>query len=122
MKQNRYVVCPSCHAMSPSFEATCDQCGTPLNAAAGVESNVPAEPVIRRTHFQTPTTLRLIGIWAIALPNILAGTYLPFRLGTRFFGGLAGFIFFWGDLGLTLLWFLILYRVTKHYFFRDQNS
>jgi len=25
-------------------------------------------------------------------------------------------------MGLTCLWFIILYRVTKHYFFRDQKS
>lgn len=106
--------------MSPGFEATCDQCGNPLTTAADVEVGAPAEPVIRRTHFQTPTTIRLIGIWAIALPNVLAGIYLPFLL-LKHFGGLAGFIFFWGDVGLTCLWFVILYRVTKHYFFREQK-
>jgi ABC-type tungstate transport system substrate-binding protein len=120
MKQNRYVVCRSCHAMNPSFEASCDQCGTPLIAAADVESSTQMEPVIRRTYFQTPTTVRLIGIWAIALPIVLVGIYLPFLLLRRF-GGLAGFIFFWGDVGLTCLWFFILYWVTKHYFFRDQK-
>jgi len=111
--------------MSPSFEGTCDQCGTPLSIPPDVdsssESSDPTERLIRRTHFQTPTTLRLIGIWAIALPNVLAGIYLPFLL-LKHFGGLAGFIFFWGDMGLTCLWFIILYRVTKHYFFRDQKS
>lgn len=106
--------------MSPSFEATCDQCGAPLNVAPDADSNDPTEPVIRRTHFQTPTTLRLIGIWAIALPNVLGGIYLLSWL-PRHFGGLAGFLFFWGDVGLTCLWFIILYRVTKHYFFRDQK-
>lgn len=120
MKPNRYVVCSSCHAMSPSFEATCDQCGAPLSVAPDVESSDPTEPRIRRTHFQPPTTVRLIGIWAIALPNVLAGIYLPFLLLRRF-GGLAGFILFWGDVGLTCLWFIILYRTTKHYFFRDQK-
>jgi hypothetical protein len=110
---NRYVTCASCDAMNPSFGETCDQCGAPLSPATAVDT--PKEPVVRRTHFQRPTTIRLIGIWSIALPNVVAGIWFPFVL-YKYFNGLVGFIVFWGDIGLTFVWFIILYRVTKYYF------
>src|SRR5438045_5157027 len=75
MKRNRYVICPSCDAMNASFSETCDQCGARLSPATAVDTTVPKEPVARRTHFQRPTTIRLIGIWSIALPNVVAGVW-----------------------------------------------
>jgi hypothetical protein len=103
--------------MNPSFEATCDQCGAALDTT--VETIEQRESEVTRPHLQSPTAIRLIGIWAIALPNILAGIYLPFQL-FKHLGGLAGFIVFWGDVGLTCLWFIIFYRVTKSYFFGER--
>src|ERR1043165_5345037 len=114
MKPNRYVICPSCQAMNPSFGETCDQCGAALSAIENVEPVERRAP--RRTYFQQPTMLRLIGVWSIALPNVVAGIYLPFAL-FKPIGGLVGFILFWGDLGITCIWFIILFRVTRYYFF-----
>ena len=121
MNRDRYLVCPSCHAMSPSFEARCDQCGAPLSSKPTVASGQVTEAAVSRTHFQTPSTIRLIGVWAIAVPNILGGIYLPFVL-FKHLGGLAGFIIFWGDVGLTCLWLIIFYSVTRNYFFRPMSQ
>jgi len=118
MKLNRYVICSSCDAMNPSFSETCDQCGAPLNDIPADEPTQPEESSGQAKHFQRPTTLRLIGIWMIALPNVIAGVYLWFWLPKNF-GGLAGFIMFWLTLVFTCVWFIIFYRVTRHYFFRD---
>src|ERR1044072_117477 len=112
---NRYVICASCHRMNPSFGQTCDQCGAPI-AGAAEESSQPAESVVKRTHFQPPTTIRLIGVWSIALPNVLAGAYMAFWF-PRHIGGLKGFIAFWLTVGLTCVWLVIFYQVTKNYFF-----
>jgi hypothetical protein len=114
MKSNRYVICESCQAMNPSFGEKCDQCGAALSAAENLEP-VERRPA-RRTYFQQPSTMRLIGMWSIALPNVVAGICLPLLL-FRHFGGLVGFILFWGDVGITCIWFVILYRVTRYYFF-----
>lgn len=114
--KNRYVVCPSCHAMNPSFAATCDQCGAPSSAVETGESPRQTEPEAGRTHFQTPTTLRLIGVWLLSLPNVGAGCYFPFLL-FRHWTGLAAFIMFWGDVLITGLWLTLFYRTTKNYFF-----
>jgi predicted amidophosphoribosyltransferase len=117
MKRNRYIICSSCQAMSPSFETTCDQCGASLSLPETVDS---IEPKVRRTYFQTPSTLRLIGMWALSLPNVIASAYVAFWLFRRR-GGLAEFLIFWGLLGLGGLWLIIWYRVTKHYFFRRRQ-
>jgi len=114
MKPNRYVICQSCQAMNPSFGEKCDQCGAALSAVEIVEP--VARRAVRPTYFQQPTTIRLIGIWSIALPNVVAGICLPYLLFRRF-DGLVAFILFWGDVGITCIWFVILYRVTRYYFF-----
>jgi hypothetical protein len=116
MKRNRYVICPSCDAMNPSFGEICDQCGAPISNNITGESRQQSEPEPGRTHFQSPTILRLIGVWMLSLPNIFAGLYVAF-VYFRHWPGLSGFIMFWGDIGLTCLWFIIFYRTTKNYFF-----
>ncbi|HYW73252.1 MAG TPA: hypothetical protein VE961_19685 [Pyrinomonadaceae bacterium] len=106
--------------MSPSFEDTCDQCGAPLGLTRDSGAAEALPPPTKRTHFQPPTTTRLIGVWAIALPNIIAGLCLDLWVFNHR-GGLWSFIFFWGVLGITGLWFVIFYRVTRHYFFPDHR-
>src|SRR5436190_2190753 len=120
MKQNRYVACPSCHAMTPSFETTCDECGAAISDISINDASQAKESVVNQTAYRLPRRSTLIGIWAIALPNVVAGPWFAF-LVLKHWGGLAGFIMFWGSLGLTCLWFIILYRVTRNYFFRDQT-
>ena len=116
VKPNRYVTCSACHAMNPSFEATCDQCGAPINEPTTDESITEAAIEVRQTHFQPPSTLRLIGIWMLAVPNFVGGLYLAVWL-VRHRGGLAVFLIFWGVIGVSFLWFMIFYRVTRNYFF-----
>lgn len=120
MKPNRYVVCPACDAMNPSFGETCDQCGAPIGDVPADESTQPRDSPVGPRHFQPPTTTRLIGMWMLSVPNVLGGVYLCFWL-PRHFSGLAGFITFWLILGLTCLWFFIFFRVTWNYFFRKRN-
>ena len=121
MKQNRYVVCSACDAMNPSFGENCDQCGAPISDVPTDESPQPTESPVGPKHFQPPSTIRLIGLWMISLPNVVAGVYLFFWL-PRHYGGLAGFIMFWLNAGLTCVWFFIFYRVTWNYFFRKRRS
>ena len=104
--------------MNPSFGATCDQCGAPI--VTTTTDDTRPETVVGRKRMQPPSTVRLVGIWMISLPNVLAGAYLAFWLFKRH-GGLAEFIILWGDVGLTLLWFVLFYRVTRNYFFRGQK-
>jgi hypothetical protein len=56
----------------------------------------------------------------LSLPKVLAGGYFAFWL-LKHIGGLAGFIIFWGLVAETCLWFILLYRITRNYFFRDQR-
>ena len=106
--------------MNPSFAATCEQCGAPIDAGAP-DDNLPlTETVVGRKGIQPPSTVRLVGIWMISLPNVLAGAYFAFWL-FKHRGGLAEFIILWGDVGLTLLWFILFYRITRNYFFRGQK-
>jgi hypothetical protein len=107
--------------MNPSFEATCDQCGAPLRNIPADESGQATEVVLNRTPHRFPRRVTLIGVWAICLPNVLAEPWFAF-LVLKHMGGLAGFIMFWGSLGFTFLWFFILYRTTRNYFFRDQRT
>jgi hypothetical protein len=107
--------------MNARFEAICDQCGAPISLTSDANSTPAPEAVINRTRYRLPRKLTLIGVWAISLPNVLGGGYFAFWV-FKHLGGLAGYIMFWGDIGLTLLWFIILYRVTKNYFFRDQRQ
>src|SRR5438874_144778 len=113
MKRDRYIICATCQAMNPSFDTRCDQCGASLSF---VETVDPVESKVRRTYFQAPSTLRLIGMWALSLPNVIASAYVAFWVLKRR-GGLAEFMIFWGLLGLGGLWLIIWYRVTKHYLF-----
>jgi len=87
MKLNRYVICSSCDAMSPSFSETCDQCGAPLNDIPADEPTQPEQSPGQAKHFQRPTTLRLIGIWMIALPSfactVALAAYLLMMIGSR---------------------------------------
>jgi hypothetical protein len=106
--------------MNASFEATCEQCGAPISLTPDVNSSQATEVVVNRTPYRIPRGRTLIGVWAIALPNVLGGGYFAFWV-LKHMGGLAGFIMFWGDVGLTLLWFIILYRFTRNYFFRNQR-
>ena len=116
MKQSRYIVCPSCEAMNATFDATCDQCGAPLSGSATAISVQPQEGE-SKPGFRPPRTIVLLGIWMIFLPNFFGTTYTAFLL-MRHRDGLAEFIAFWGEVGLTCLSFVILFLVTKHYFFR----
>jgi hypothetical protein len=121
MKPGRYLVCSSCHAMNASFEATCDQCGAPINLTPEVNSRPATEAVVKRTPpSRLPRKVTLIGIWAIALPNVIAGPVFAFWV-LKYMGGLAGFIMFWGSLGLSCIWFFILYRFTRNYFIQGQR-
>jgi hypothetical protein len=107
--------------MNASFEATCDQCGAPINLAADVKPAPAAEALVNRTpRYRLPRKVTLIGIWAIALPNVIAEPFFAFWV-LNYMGWPAGFIMFWGSLGLTFLWFIILYRTTRNYFFRGQR-
>jgi hypothetical protein len=56
----------------------------------------------------------------LSLPNVIAGVYLAYWL-VKHRGGLAKFIILWGDVGLTCLWFILFYRITRNYFFRSQK-
>ena len=117
MKQDRYVVCTSCDAMNPSFEQRCDQCGASISASPADEATQPTDAVAG-VRFRRPSTLRLIGIWSLALPNVVAGPFLAV-LVLKHMHGLAGFIMLWGDVGLTGLWLFLFYRVTRSYFSRE---
>ena len=119
MKPNRYVICPSCDAMNPSFGEICDQCGAPITEIP-TDQSTKQEESGEAKHFRPPSTLRLIGVWMIALPNVIAGVYLCFWL-PKHLGGLAGFITFWLTLAITCVWFIIFYCVTRYYFFRDRK-
>ena len=117
MTSNRYVICAACDAMNPTFGETCDQCGARIEVAAdAAEATASPATAVKRTYFQTPSAMRLIGIWSLSVPNVLAGAYMSFSL-PKHVGGLAGFITFWLMLGLTCVWFVIFYQVTRNYFF-----
>ena len=107
--------------MNPSFEVTCDQCGAPMSQISIADSTHPPESVLRRRRFRPPRTIVLIGIWMIFLPNFLGTAYGAFWL-MKHRGGLAEFIAFWGEVGLTCLSFVMLFRVTKYYFFRGAKQ
>jgi len=107
--------------MNPSFEATCDQCGAPISDIPTDESSRVTGVVAKRTPpYRLPRKVTLLGIWVIALPNVIAGPAFAFMV-FKYMGGLAGFIMFWGGLGLWCLWLFILYRFTRNYFFRGQR-
>ena len=112
-----YVTCPACQALNSRWETVCDECGAPVGNAAALDAAVSINGqslLPRKTLVRRPRPRVLIGYWAIFLPMFLSNAY-----GTIFWirhrQGLAEFIFFWGAAGLSLLSFVILYRVTKNY-------
>ena len=119
---SRFVICPSCQALNPSFEPSCDQCGAALaDVALSQPSRFESSVSPREKIYPPPRTIVLIGIWAIFLPNFLGTAYGSFWLMTHH-GGLAEFIALWGEVGLTCLSFVMLFRVTKRYFFRAAQT
>ena len=106
--------------MNATFDATCDQCGAPLSDPSLPDSVQPHE-VGFRPRFRPPRTIVLIGIWMIFLPNLFGAAYTAFLL-MRHRGGLAEFIAFWGEAGLTCLSFVMLFLVTRYYFFRPPKQ
>jgi hypothetical protein len=107
--------------MNPSFGATCDQCGAPLEANAAGETTPLTETAVARKRMQPPSTIRLVGIWMLSLPNVVGGAYFALWL-FKHSDGLAEFIILWGDVGLTCLWFFLFYRITRNYFFRGPEA
>ena len=76
---------------------------------------IPSQSSRRKTLAGPPRVVGLIGFWAIFLPMFVASGYAVIFFTTHHHRSLAEFIFIWGAVGETFLWFVILYWATKKY-------
>jgi len=76
---------------------------------------IPSQGSRRKTLAGPHWVIGLIGFWAIFLPMFVTSGYAAIFFATNHHRILAEFIFFWGAVGETFLWFVILYWATKKY-------
>ena len=113
----RTINCSSCMALNRVSEAFCEECGAPIGATATL---VPTQ-VIRAEGFMLrkalegrPRFIVLLGVWILHLPVLVVGLGAAIYIIINW-RGLSAFVFFWTLIGLSLIAFIILYRITKNY-------
>ena len=116
-RSDETITCPSCQALNNRRAEFCHKCGAPLGPVATLDpmQTIQAEGfLLRKATEGRPSRIVLIGIWIVFLPCLVGTVYSAIRLlfGER---GSFGFFFFWGSIGLSIIAFMILYRVTKNY-------
>jgi hypothetical protein len=111
------IACPSCLATISRDETFCHECGAPVGTTAALDpiNTIRAQGfLITRALEGRPKLIVLLGLWMLNLPAFVGGVfcaiYLPLHMDA-----FSGFIFFWFMIGLSILSFAILYRITKNY-------
>jgi len=81
------MICPTCHALNPTFARRCESCGAPLDSSIllGPMGQIEAQGIaFAEATRGRPRLIVVAGIWMICLPVVL-GCLLV--LGLEFFSG-----------------------------------
>lgn len=114
---NETIICPSCLAQISPSETFCHACGAPVGTTAALDpiNSIRAQRfLISRALEGRPKLIVLLGIWMLNLPALAGGVFGVFY-ASLYMDVYSGFIFFWFMIGLSILSFALLYRVTKNY-------
>lgn len=111
------IACPSCLALIGRSEAFCHACGAPVGMTATLDpiNSIRSQGfLISRALEGRPKPITLIGLWLLNFPALVGGVFGAIYLSLHL-DAFSGFIFFWFMIGIAVISFAILYRVTKNY-------
>ena len=116
-------VCFSCMRPNDADARFCQYCNTPISQGS---SNDPLQLahteglIYRRAVESKPKLVVVLGVWIIFFPGVIASLIgVPL---IAFEGqGTIGFVLFWLGIITGGFSFLMLYKVTKNYFFFDDK-
>lgn len=114
-------ICISCMKPNEREAAYCVNCNTPMNLST---SNDPIQRLssegyaYRKAAEMKPNLLIFIGVWVLFLPTLLYCGFesIALIIGT-YGGGVENFVWFWCSFLFACFSILMLYRVTKNYFY-----
>ncbi len=114
-------ICISCMKPNDREAAYCINCNTPMNLS---NSNDPIQRLssegyaYRKAAEMKPNVVVLIGVWLIFLPVLVFSSLNAIGLILGLVGGgLANFVWFWVFVLLAFFSFVMLYKVSKNYFY-----
>lgn len=121
--ENDQIVCPSCGLRIFSDAATCPNCDAPIGTTANLDplSSIHGEgrALVKATETK-PKPIVVFGVWLIFLPMLIGSAAIAFDvISTGSGSGAAGFLFFWGGIGLSILSGAFLFKVTRNYLKED---
>lgn len=116
-----HSICISCMKPNDREAAYCINCNTPMNLS---NSNDPIQRLsaegyaYRKAAEMKPNIVVLIGVWLLFLPTFIFSSLNAIGLILGFAGGGAeNFVWFWVCVALSVFSFVMLYKVSKNYFF-----
>jgi hypothetical protein len=113
------TVCPSCAAFIGVNEVFCPQCHAPISLLSGTDplQSIRAEAfVYSKVVDSRPKRVVLIGVWALGVPwALIGGLYSYTMLEEGMGSGMAGFIYFWIGIAMTLIPIVLIFKVTRNY-------
>ena len=123
MKTHESIICPSCQAENPRFEAFCRKCGAPIGTLATRDpmNLIRAETDLYHKALEgRPKFIVLVGVWILFFPILVVclpgAIYLIVDHSSS-----VGFMGFWFGVILSVVAVVMLYRTTKNYF-RPRHS
>lgn len=101
--------------------AYCVNCNTPMNLSNSNDpiQRMPAEGyAYRKAAEMKPNTLVLVGVWLLFLPlfGFFSFNAVSLILGAAG-GGADNFVWFWVSLAIAVFSFVMIYKVSKNYFY-----
>jgi hypothetical protein len=113
------IVCPSCAALIGANEVFCPECNAPISLIANADplQSIRTEGfLLGKATEGKPKPIVLIGVWVMFFPGLIISALVSFSIiyggsGT----GASGFLFFWGGIGLSVVFAVILFKVTRNY-------
>lgn len=121
IKEENASICISCMKPNDRDAAYCVNCNTPMNLSTSNDpiQRMPAEGyAYRKAAEMKPNIVVLIGVWLLFLPTFIFCGLSALSLILGFSGGgFEMFVWFWVFLLLAVFSFVMLYKVTKNYFY-----
>lgn len=119
LDSNAGILCPSCASTIGANEMFCPTCGAPIGTLATVDplQTIRAEGfLLGKATEGRPKPIVLIGMWIMFFPAfIICAIFSLSIIYDRSGEGASDFLFFWGGVGLSVLFGVMLFKVTRNY-------